>query len=83
MSLGYPYTTGTYDDYAFMLWFYGRSHTGKTLATDIVKTAYFQQSMTMQVTNSNEETFGLQAAVGKSLISCPDIKRKGEKKSVS
>ena len=72
------YATGAYDDYAFMLWFFGRTRTGKTLATDIVKTAYFQQSMIMQVTNSNEDTFGLQAAVGKALISCPDIKRKAE-----
>lgn len=73
------YPTGTYDDYAFALWFFGRSRTGKTLATDIVKAAYFQPSMIMQVTNSNEDTFGLMAAVGKALISMPDIKRKGSK----
>ena len=70
------YATGAYDDYAFITWFYGRSRTGKTLATDIVKYAYYQPSMVMQVTNSNEDVFGLQAAVGKALISMPDIKRK-------
>jgi len=70
------FKTGTWDDYAFMLWLHGASRYGKTLANFILS-QFFQANTVTTVNTQGETTFGKEVLVGKRLIWFTDPKSPG------
>eukprot|EP01044_Picomonas_judraskeda_P007809 COSAG03_NODE_859_length_5598_cov_2.096563_2_plen_1108_part_00 len=66
------YPTGKWDEYAFMLWLWGQSRTGKSFCTNVQK-EYF--SSVGNVTSSMETTFGKAPLAHVQLVAMPDIKK--------
>eukprot|EP01047_Picozoa_sp_COSAG01_P080013 COSAG01_NODE_15393_length_1343_cov_1.685691_2_plen_174_part_00 len=67
------FKTGTWDDYAFMMWLHGPSRTGKTLANFILS-HFFQDRAVTTVGTQSETKFGKQALVGMEFIWFTDPK---------
>jgi hypothetical protein len=68
------FKTGTWDDYAFMMWLYGASRYGKTLVNFILS-QFYQGTTIAQVTSQSRQNFGKESLVGKSLIWFTDPKK--------
>ena len=68
------YKTSSWDDYAFMVWLWGASRTGKTLV-NFTLSQFFPRSSVVEMTTQGETTFGKEALINKSLIWFTDPKK--------